>query len=98
VERMRDLLKKELGRSLHALSELDRLQAAWPVACGRQLAERGRVTAFADGIVQIEAEDSIWLTQMLSMRATLERELAKIAAVKLSGIHFYLKSFAGGRQ
>ncbi|ADW67359.1 DciA family protein [Granulicella tundricola] len=97
MQGMRDLLKKELGRSLQGLSELDRLQAAWPVACGRQLAERARITAFESGTVQIEAEDNVWLAQLLSMRAMLEVELAKIAAVKLSGIHFYLKSFRGDR-
>ena len=38
--------KGSLGRSLDALREEDRLAAAWPVACGKALAERGSVTGY----------------------------------------------------
>ena len=98
METVREMLRRELGRSLHALPELDRLRAAWRVACGRRMAGRGEVTALLDGVVQVEAEDAVWLGEMLAMRGTLERELGRIANVKLNGIHFYLKGSAGSER
>ena len=38
MQRMRELLRGSLARSLRELSEQDRLAAAWPVACGPSLA------------------------------------------------------------
>ncbi len=98
MESMREMLRKELGRSLKALPEVDRLRAAWTIACGKAMAEKGGVIDFTDGIVTIEAEDEVWLDQMLSMRGVLKREMARIAEVKLVGIHFYLRRMAGSQR
>ena len=95
MDRMRDVLRKEMGRSLQALPELDRLRAAWTVACGRQMAERGRIWGFAEGVIEVEADDAIWLAQMMSMRGLLQHDLARIAAVQVKGIHFRLRVFGG---
>jgi Dna[CI] antecedent, DciA len=89
---MRDLLKGTLGRSLRALREEDRLAAAWLVACGRVLAEHGTVVGYADGIVRIEVGGIAWLEQLKSMETGLETELARIADVPITGIHFVVKT------
>ncbi len=81
MDSMRDMLRKNLGRSLETLPALDRLRAAWPVACGKAMAGRGEIIAFTDGIVNVEVQDLVWLDQMRCMRAILESELARIAAV-----------------
>ncbi len=91
MERMRDLLRHNLGRSLSGLSVADRLDAAWPVACGPAMAQRGEIVGFAEGIVEVQVQDSVWLDQMRSMGAVLERELARIAGVKVAGIHFEVR-------
>ena len=93
MDSMRDLLKKNLARSLEALPALDRLNAAWPVACGKALADRGEIISFSDGIVEVQVESLVWLDQMRSMRAILESELAKVAGVKIAAIHFQVKRF-----
>ncbi len=85
---MRDVLKKSLGRSLATMPELDRLAAAWPVACGKAMAARGAITAFAEGRVTVRVDDPAWLDQMRSMQGALQHELARIAEVPLTGIHF----------
>jgi hypothetical protein len=96
---MHDILKGNLGRSLGALCALDRLTAAWPVACGPAMARRGTVAGFEGGVLRIEVADAAWLDEMRGMRAVLERELARIAEVKLAGIHFELKqSGSPGRR
>jgi hypothetical protein len=71
------------------MEPLDRLRAAWPVACGAAMARKGVVVAFEGGIVQVEVTDSAWMEQMMGMRSILQSELGRIAEVKLGGIHFY---------
>jgi predicted nucleic acid-binding Zn ribbon protein len=91
MQGMRDLLKGALSRSLSNLQAEDRLAAAWSVACGKALAERGAVVRFVDGFVHVEVTDGAWLRQMLSMQAQLIAEMARIAGVQVRGIHFEVK-------
>ena len=91
LEGMRDLARGSMGRSLRTLTEEDRLAAAWPVACGRPMAERGRVVGYVDGVVLLQVGDEVWMRQMMSMRMQLAGELARIAGVKVSEIHFEMK-------
>jgi len=98
MDSMREILKKNLARSLEAMPELDRLTAAWPVACGKAMADRGEIIGFDGGVVRIQVESAVWLDQMRSMTAVLERELAKIAGVKIAGIHFEVKRFGPERM
>jgi hypothetical protein len=97
MEEMRDLLRGTLGRSLRGLGEVDRLAAAWPVTCGRAMAQRGAVVGYDNGVVRIEVESIVWLQQMRSMRSVLAREMAKIADVPVREIHFEVtRNFKGG--
>ena len=91
MEGMRGLLRGTLSQSLRAMSEEDRLAAAWPVACGSAMAGHGEVIGFQDGVVQVLVSDKTWMHQMESMRGMLEKELGKIAGVAVSGIHFEVK-------
>lgn len=91
MEAMRDVLRGTLGRSLRGVGDEDRLAAAWTVACGVAMADRGRVIGFNAGVVVIEVADPTWLRQMVSLRGTLERELARIAGLKIKGIRFELQ-------
>lgn len=85
------MLRGTLGRSLKAMRPEDRLAAAWPVACGSAMAARGEVTSYEDGVVTVVVSDKEWMQQMRSMSSILERELAKIAGVKVTGIHFEVR-------
>jgi Dna[CI] antecedent, DciA len=96
MEGMRDLLKGALGRSLSRLQAEDKLAVAWPVACGRALAERGTIVGFADGLVHVEVTDGAWLRQMMSMRGQLASEMGRIAGVQVRGIHFEVKGKTRG--
>jgi Dna[CI] antecedent DciA-like protein len=91
MEAMRELLRGNLGRSLSAMRDEDRLAAAWTVACGRAMAERGAVIGYERGVVRVEVADAVWMRQMISLRGTLEREMARIAGLPVSGIEFALK-------
>jgi hypothetical protein len=91
LEGMRELLKGSLGRTLDALPDEDRLAAAWPVACGKAMAERGTVVGYANGVVRVQVEDKVWLRQLTSMRGQLAGEMTRIAGVRVSEIHFEMK-------
>jgi hypothetical protein len=91
MEDMRTLLRSSLGRSLQAMRPEDKLAAAWPVACGKAMAERGTVVGYADGEVWIEVQEGAWLLQMMSMQGQLAGQMGRIAGVKVSRIHFKVK-------
>jgi len=91
MEAMRELLRGSMGRSLRAMRDEDRLAAAWAIACGRAMAEHGTVVGYDGGVVRIEVSDAVWMRQMISLRSVLEREMARIAGLPISGIHFELK-------
>ena len=93
MEGMRELLRSSLRRSLQAMSAVDRLAAAWPVVCGAAMAARGGVVGYDDGVVQLEVYDAAWMGQMLAMQGQIGGELARIAGVPVTGIHFERKFF-----
>jgi hypothetical protein len=91
MEAMRELLRGSLGRSLSAMRDEDRLAAAWTVACGRAMADRGAVTGYERGVVRVEVTDAVWMRQMIALRGTLQRDVARIAGLPVAGIEFALK-------
>src|ERR1700722_3107198 len=95
LEGMRDLVRGSMGRSLRALTEEDKLAAAWRLAWGRGMAERGVVVGYVDGVVLLQVADNVWMRQMMSMRTQLAGEMARIAGVKVSEIHFEMKRHDG---
>ena len=91
LEVIRDLFKESLKQTLGSLRDEDRIAAAWAVACGKAMAERGTVVGYADGVVRVLVEDDAWLRQMASMQGQLAGEMARIAGVSVSEIHFVKK-------
>ena len=95
MQNMREFLRGNLGRGLRELNELDRLSAAWPVACGSALATRAEVTELdAERVLHLTVASSEWMQPFLQMRTALQNDLARIAAVRLTGIHFEVKGSA----
>ena len=88
MEAMRDVLRGSLGRSLRGVGDVDRLAAAWTVACGCAMADHGQVIGYEAGVVRIQVGDPVWRRQMISLRTTLEREMARIAGLPVRAIEF----------
>lgn len=89
MENMRDLLRGELGRSLRSLSEVDRLSAAWPVACGSSLASHATVLHLDEArVLHVRVTGAEWLLQFQRMRSALANDLSRIAGVRVIAIHF----------
>ena len=88
MEAMRDVLRGSLARSLRGIGDVDRLAAAWTVACGCAMADHGQVIGYESGVVRVEVADPVWQRQMISLRSTLEREMARIAGLPVKSIEF----------
>ena len=90
---MRDVLRSSLARSLRDLTPSDRLQAAWPVACGSALAAHGEMGELSeDGALHITVRQPEWLETFRNMRSALANDLARIAGVPVRAIHFESKA------
>ncbi|AFL87010.1 Protein of unknown function (DUF721) [Terriglobus roseus DSM 18391] len=94
MQLMRDLLRSSLAKSLSALSPLDRLASAWPVAAGHGIAERTSVTDLEDGAVTVTVPDAVWQAQLRTTADQLKRDLARISGVPLTDILFLLPAAA----
>jgi hypothetical protein len=89
MQRMRELLRGSLARSLRELSEQDRLAAAWPVACGPSLATHAEVLHLdEERVLHVRVRGAEWMRQFLHLRSALANDLGRIAGVRLTGIHF----------
>ena len=93
---MRELLRANLRLSLRTMADVDRLAAAWPIACGKAMAAYGEVTAYVDGVVDVAVSDRDWMRQMMSMQAQIGGELGRIAGVRVTAIHFTRKTIQRG--
>jgi hypothetical protein len=89
MQRMRDILRGGLGRSLRELPDEDRLAAAWPVACGPSLASHGEVLYLdKEDVLHVRVTGREWFQQFMDIRSALTADLARIAGVKLHALHF----------
>lgn len=88
MDDMRSVLRRNLGRSLEAHPPLDRLRAAWPVVCGRNMAAQASLISVEDGMLEVHVTSDAWLEEFRIRGSVLQHELARIARVPLTGIHF----------
>jgi hypothetical protein len=89
MQRVRDVLRQSLRRTLSSLSDEDRLVAAWPVACGPALAARAEVLGLeAEGVLRVRVLQPEWREQFVQMRTMLADDVSRIAGVRVQTIHF----------
>jgi predicted nucleic acid-binding Zn ribbon protein len=91
MEELKALLRSTLAESLKALSEEDRLAAAWSVASGRALAAHGRVVGYEGGVVRVEVDGRAWMREMMTLGKKLEHEMTRLSGVPLTRIDFQVR-------
>lgn len=85
-------MRGSLARSLRTLSEEDRLAAALPVVCGTALAAHCQVERLdPERTLHLCVKGREWLGPLLGMRDRLQGDLARIAGVRLDGLHFEME-------
>ena len=92
MQALRDLLRGSLSRSLSALSPLDRLGAAWPVAAGSAVSLRSEVLSFDGSAVTVSVADTVWLNHLRSVAPQLLGDLRRVSRLPLTDILFVLAS------
>ena len=89
MQRMREVIRGSLARSLRNLAEEDRLGAALPVVCGSALAAHCAVERLDDaGTLHLRVDAPEWLAPLLGMRDRVQHDLQRVAGVPLTGLHF----------
>lgn len=89
MQRMRDVIRGSLARSLRLLTEEDRIEAALPVVCGTVLAGHCEVERLdSDGKLHVRVDSPEWMSPLLGMRDILQHDLQRVAGVPLAGLHF----------
>ena len=61
---------------------------AWPVVCGKEVAERAHAISFADGTLTVEVADATWRTQLGSFVPTYLRGFEELLGPVVKGIQF----------
>ena len=89
MQSLRDILRSDLRKSLRALTLLDRLAAAWPVAAGHAIAERSTVVRLHEKQAAVELSDPAWLPELRSNTPRLVADLARVSGVDLTDILFF---------
>ena len=93
MQSLRDILRSSLRSSLQALTPLDRLAAAWPVAAGHAIAERSTIVRLQNaphGAQAVaEVRDLAWLPELRANTPRLAADLARISGVPLADILFF---------
>ena len=88
MERMRDVIRGSLARSLRVLSEEDRLASALPVVCGSALASHCEVMHLdEERTLHVRVDSPEWMNPLLGMKEIVRHDLQRIAGVPLSGLH-----------
>lgn len=89
MQRMREVIRGSLARSLRLLSEEDRIASALPVVCGSALSGHCEVLHVdTERTLHIRVDSPEWLAPLLGMKEILQHDLQRVAGVSLAGVHF----------
>lgn len=89
MQRMDEVIRGSLARSLRLLGQEDRLAAALPVVFGSAMASHCEVGSLDErGVLHLRVDSEEWLRSMLPMRDMLQHDLQRVAGVPLTGLHF----------
>lgn len=89
MQRMGDVIRSSLARSLRQLQDEDRIAAAVQVCCGTVLASHCAVLVLEEeGTLHLRVDSPEWMAPLLGMREVLRHDLQRVAGVPVAGLHF----------
>lgn len=84
MERLGDLLKRELGRH-GAQAGIGDVVAAWPEAVGEEIARNAWPARFTrDGTLIVHTRDSVWAFELTQRAAEIGGRLSNVKSVKFA--------------
>jgi hypothetical protein len=69
MESVRTGLRRIMSDLLRARPAEEAVILAWPLVCGKEVAERSQAVAFKDGDLIVEVPDPVWRRQLQSFTA-----------------------------
>ncbi len=90
MQSLRDILRSSLRESLQALTPIDRLSTAWPVAVGHAIAERSKIVELRGTQAVAEVRDAAWLGELRAMTPRLVADLDRVSGIAVTDILFVM--------
>lgn len=87
---MRDLLRSRPAEEAVVL--------AWPIVCGREVAERARAASFTEGVLTVEVSDAAWREQLGSFAPRYVSGFTELIGPLVREIRFVRKSALSSRR
>jgi hypothetical protein len=83
-------LEKVVARSLHKAKTGEGPLLAWPLACGRAVAERTRALDFSAGILRVEVADAGWRKELQALAPRYVALLNRYVAEDVARVEFVI--------
>jgi hypothetical protein len=64
MEPVRTGLRNIMADLLRSRPAEEAVVLAWPIVCGREVAERARAASFGEGVLTVEVSDPAWREQL----------------------------------
>jgi Dna[CI] antecedent, DciA len=64
MEHVRTGLHNLMADLLRSRPAEEAVMLAWPIVCGKEVAERARAASFVEGILTVEVSDGAWREQL----------------------------------
>jgi Dna[CI] antecedent, DciA len=81
-------LKRIMANLLRSRPAEEAAMFAWPVVCGKEVAERARAVSFAEGTLTVEVADATWRAQLGSFVPTYLRGFEELIGPAVKSIRF----------
>ena len=88
MEPVRSGLKNIMSDILRTRPEDEAVFLAWPLVCGREVAERTSVVGFAEGKLTVNVTDPAWRAQLASFEQRYISEFAGLLGPLVQQIDF----------
>jgi predicted nucleic acid-binding Zn ribbon protein len=94
MEHVRGTLRKIFADKVCHQAGEDAPLLAWPVVCGRTVAEKTRALSFVDGVLVIAVPDAAWRHQLQGMYQQYLAALNQLAGRQVQSISFVVAPHA----
>ena len=88
-------LEKIVASSLMKTSRRDAPRLAWPLACGRGVADRTRALGYGEGILTVQVDDAGWRKQLQELAPTYLALLNRYCGNTVRRIEFVVSTTRG---
>jgi len=98
MESVRTGLRQLMSELLRARPAEEAVLLAWPLVCGREVAERAQAVGFQDGKLVVEVGDAAWRNQLQSFAPRYISGYEGLLGPLVRSVEFKLRSAISTQQ